>query len=167
MWLYNTPEAPVRPKSSTPPSKIIKKEKSKKKEKIKKEPKVKREPMVKKEEEIKEEEHTGYRVKSELLTQGKRPRPVSAEMSYPKRSGLITQQQTKLWKELKSLVSEDNAEGIIEDDGSSSGLSKQAEGSEGEEPPMQCDKAEDGSRKEKKKRENTGKGAWGCVKITS
>ena len=135
MWLYNTPEAPVRPKSSTPPSKIIKKEKSKKK-KIKKEPKVKREPMVKEEEKIKEEEHTGYRVKSEPLTRGKRPRLVSAEMSYPKRSGLITRQQTKLWKELESSVLEDNAEGIMEDDGLSSGLSKQAEGSGGEEPPM-------------------------------
>lgn len=89
IWLYNTQEALVPSKSPTLPAKLIKN--GWKKEKLKGKGKIKIE------------------IKSELSTRAKRSRAISAEMSLPKRSGLVTRQKTKLLEGLESSVSEDGA----------------------------------------------------------
>lgn len=130
IWLYNTPEAPMRTKSSTPPPKAIKKEGKREKSKGKR--KIKKEEGIKEEEEN-SEESAGNKIKLELSTGAKRQRPISAEMSPP-----VTRRQKKLQEELdEGLSSERDA---LEDTGSGyhslSHLIENAEGSGGEEVPV-------------------------------
>ena len=133
IWLYNTPEAPMRVKSLTPPPKTIKKEGKKEKSKGKRKKSRRRKESRKKRT---AGENIQTKIKLEPLAGAKRQRPISAEISPP-----VTRRRKKLQEELDEGLSSglssagDGAEDTRSGYHSLSQLTDNAKGSGGEGPP--------------------------------